>query len=143
MSADDADRFDDDRVEWWTIVVDAVTELRSSKTSREIGAEISRRLSDWGYEIVSKQDDVAPVWAEVLMDALFTGSRLDYGHTEIPGWLQRRLEAEFGMPLPTGEQATRHAAPVDLDHEYQPTENDLIVEESESGSGNVDHGRLP
>lgn len=125
MTADQADssRADSSRASWWDLVVDSVIELRPSRTSREIGEAIEARLIEAGYLIIDSSgrqaisDEVAPEWASVLLDSLFTGSRLDFGGTPVPTWLRHRLDAEFGMPIPTGDPATRPAAPVDLDDE--------------------------
>jgi hypothetical protein len=72
----------------------------------------------------SDRQGEAPPWAEVLLNSLVTGARLDFGGEVIPNWLRRRLEAEYGMPVPTGEQAQRPATPLDLDEE-RPTDAEV------------------
>lgn len=107
---------DKEREGWWTLIIDSVAAERGSRTDRELGELIQAQLAAAGYEVV--QTEVAPDWAERLLDTLFTGKRLDFDGGPIPLWLARRLEAEFGMPLPqVAPTAGRPAMPVDLDDE--------------------------
>lgn len=72
-------------------------------------------------DIDQSADDVdsPPAWAEVLLDSVFTGSRLDFDGMPVPEWLQSRLESEFGMPFPQvpAGGVVHPPGPVDLDDE--------------------------
>lgn len=68
----------------------------------EIAQAVIEALQGEGWRIVGPEDQ--PDWADPLLDALFTGKRLDFDGKRVPEWLQRRLEQEFGFPYPIAQK---------------------------------------